>query len=76
MNKLAVIVVEIVSGGGQLKVSGDTTDAAGDSDPAGNDSSETAFHFISLWPPYVIGGPLYFCPVVSFFLSSFFFFLA
>ena len=20
----------------------------------------------SLWPPYVIGGPLYFCPVVSF----------
>ena len=31
----------------------------------------------SLWPPYVIGGPLYFCPVVSFFfylllLSSFF----
>ena len=22
-----------------------------------------------LWPPYVIGGPLYFCPVVSFFLS-------
>jgi len=32
----------------------------------------------SLWPPYVIGGPLYFCPVVSFFfylllLSSFFF---
>jgi len=33
-----------------------------------------------LWPPYVIGGPLYFCPVVSFLLSSssysFFFFLA
>ena len=28
-----------------------------------------------LWPPYVIGGPLYFCPVVSFYLS-FFFFLA
>jgi len=29
-----------------------------------------------LWPPYVIGGPLYFCPVVSFLLSSssFFFF--
>ena len=27
---------------------------------------------VSLWPPYVIGGPLYFCPVVSFFylLSS------
>ena len=23
-----------------------------------------------LWPPYVIGGPLYFCPVVSFLLSS------
>jgi len=21
-----------------------------------------------LWPPYVIGGPLYFCPVVSFLL--------
>jgi len=33
-----------------------------------------------LWPPYVIGGALYFCPVVSFYLSSiflsFFFFLA
>jgi len=23
-----------------------------------------------LWPPYVIGGPLYFCPVISIFLSS------
>ena len=29
----------------------------------------TAEHL--LWPPYVIGGPLYFCPVVSF-LPSFF----
>ena len=31
-------------------------------------------HVISifLWPPYVIGGPLYFCPVVSFFFLSFF----
>jgi len=30
-----------------------------------------------LWPPYVIGGPLYFCPVVSFFfLSIYLFFLA
>jgi len=31
-----------------------------------------------LWPPYVIGEPLYFCPVVSFLLPSsiFFFFLA
>ena len=33
-----------------------------------------------LWPPYVIGGPLYFCPVVSFFylllLLLLFFFLA
>ena len=33
-----------------------------------------------LWPPYVIGGPSYFCPVVSFYLLSiylsFFFFLA
>jgi len=28
-----------------------------------------------LWPPYVIGGPLYFCPVVSIYLSIFFFFL-
>ena len=30
---------------------------------------------VFLWPPYVIGGPLYFCPVVSFYLlllSSFF----
>ena len=27
-----------------------------------------------LWPPYVIGGPLYFCTVVSFYLSSSFFF--
>ena len=32
-----------------------------------------------LWPPYVIGGPLYFCPVVSFFFFFYlllFFFLA
>ena len=28
----------------------------------------------SLWPPCVIGGPLYFCPVVSFYLLSIFFF--
>ena len=28
-----------------------------------------------LWLPYVIGGPLYFCPVVSFYLLSIFFFL-
>ena len=27
-----------------------------------------------LWPPYVIGGPLYFCPVVSFFFLSFYLF--
>jgi len=26
-----------------------------------------------LWPPYVIGGPLYYCPVISFYLSSSFF---
>ena len=26
--------------------------------------------FIFLWPPYVIGGPLYFCPVISFLLLS------
>jgi len=26
----------------------------------------------SLWSPYVIGGPLYFCPVVSFYLSIFY----
>jgi len=26
-----------------------------------------------LWPPYVIGGPLYFCPVVSFFFFFLFF---
>ena len=25
-----------------------------------------------LWPPYVIGGPLYFCPVISIFLLLFF----
>jgi len=30
--------------------------------------------FVSLlWPPYVIGGSLYFCPVISIFLSIFFF---
>jgi len=35
------------------------------------------FFLLSLWPPYVIGGPLYFCPVISiFYLSSIFFFLA
>jgi len=33
------------------------------------------FYFSSaglLWPPYEIGGPLYFCPVVTIFLSIFF----
>jgi len=29
---------------------------------------------IFLWPPYVIGGPLYFCPVVSFFYLLLLFF--
>jgi len=29
-----------------------------------------------LWPPYVIEGTLYFCPVVSFYLSSIFFFFS
>ena len=29
--------------------------------------------FGCLWPPYVTGGPLYYCPVVSFLLSIFFF---
>ena len=29
----------------------------------------TVSHSGLLWPPYVIGGPLYFCPVVSFYLS-------
>ena len=29
---------------------------------------------LSLWPPYVIGGPLYFSPVVSFLLPSSIFF--
>jgi len=34
-----------------------------------------ALHYVPLlWPPYIIGGgPLYFCPVVSFLLSSSFF---
>jgi len=27
-----------------------------------------------LWPPYVIGGPLYLCPVISFYPSSIFLF--
>ena len=28
-------------------------------------------HFLTvLWPPYVIGGTLYFCPLVSFYLLS------
>ena len=26
-----------------------------------------------LWPPYVIGGPLYFCPVISIYRLSIFF---
>jgi len=26
-----------------------------------------------LWPPYVIGGPLYFCPVISIFYLLLFF---
>jgi len=29
---------------------------------------------VLLWPPYAIGGPLYFCPVISIYLLSFFFF--
>ena len=29
--------------------------------------SKTEFVQSCLWPPYVIGGPLYFCPVVSIF---------
>jgi len=29
-----------------------------------------------LWPPYVIGGPLYFCPVISIFFFFYLFFLA
>ena len=28
---------------------------------------------VSLWPPYEIGGPLYFCPVVTIFLSFYLF---
>jgi len=27
-----------------------------------------------LWPPYVIGGPLYFCPVISIFFFFFYLF--
>ena len=38
--------------------------------------SVTDRRFRLLWLPYVIGGPLYFCPVISFYLLSFFFFLA
>ena len=30
------------------------------------------FHMVLLSSPYVIGGPLYFCPVVSFYLLSFY----
>ena len=32
--------------------------------------------FFLLWPPYVIGGPLYFCPVISIFFLYLLFFLA
>ena len=37
----------------------------------------TRWRFLAtfLWPPYVIGGPLYFCPVVSFYLLSSFYLL-
>jgi len=31
-----------------------------------------SYPYCFLWPPYVIGGPLYFCPVVSFFFLSFY----
>ena len=31
------------------------------------------YHLTLLWPPYEVGRPLYFCPVVSFFPSSSFF---
>jgi len=29
------------------------------------------FDFVLLWPPYAIGGPLYFCPVISIFFFLF-----
>jgi len=54
-----------------------------ESDVGTSSSTHSAFavralliHCTSLWPPYVIGGPLYFCPVVSFYLllPIFFFF--
>ena len=39
------------------------------------ENSKNHFGFESLlWPPYVIGGPLYFCPVISIFLSSIYLF--
>jgi len=34
---------------------------------------QRAIKWLLLWPPYVIGGPLYFCPVVSFYLLLRFF---
>ena len=32
---------------------------------------ESRHKYRLLWPPYVIGGPLYLCPVISFYLSFF-----
>ena len=45
------------------------------SDTAITLSDRSVSYYMSwlLWPPYVIGGPLYFCPVVSFLLLSFFY---
>ena len=38
--------------------------------------AETSINSMLLWPPYEIGRPVYFCPVVSIYLSIFFLFLA
>ena len=37
------------------------------------DNTLKHLNFNYLWPPYVIGGALYFCPVISIYLLSFFF---
>ena len=60
-----------------FKIIHDIYDTRVSSDLSFNETADTSgnnykLHNHSLWPPYVIGGPLYFCPVISIFFYLFF----
>jgi len=54
---------------------GHTTGRVSSNSRSGTSPLGRLFFGISLWPPYVIGGPLYFCPVISIYLSIYLLFL-